>query len=166
MALRAIRVIGAGNRRSHFGKRYTAGCCDCAGVILSGRPVRCSGGKARDFVDIVRTVCPSGLRGWTQVPLAQAAWVQIPQLSYIIMLHEPCAMRGQSTGAAGGMTSVASHSRFGIANPRPLERGSSWAIWAPQVVRHSLPLCSLTPSSLNKGKAESSRGFAVASARS
>ena len=27
------------------------------------------------------TVCPSGLRGWTQVPLAQAAWVQIPQLS-------------------------------------------------------------------------------------
>ena len=29
----------------------------------------------------VKTVCPSGLRGWTQVPLAQAAWVQIPQLS-------------------------------------------------------------------------------------
>ena len=27
------------------------------------------------------TVCPSGLRGWTQVPLAQAAWVQIQQLS-------------------------------------------------------------------------------------
>ena len=26
-------------------------------------------------------VCPSGLRGWTQVPLAQAAWAQIPQLS-------------------------------------------------------------------------------------
>ena len=30
-----------------------------------------------------KTVCPSGLRGWTQVPLAQAAWVQIPQLSFI-----------------------------------------------------------------------------------
>ena len=29
-----------------------------------------------------KTVCPSGLRGWTQVPLAQAAWVQIPQLSF------------------------------------------------------------------------------------
>ena len=28
-----------------------------------------------------KTVCPSGLRGWTQVPLAQAAWVQIPQVS-------------------------------------------------------------------------------------
>ena len=31
-----------------------------------------------------KTVCPSGLRGWTQVPLAQAAWVQIPQLSYMM----------------------------------------------------------------------------------
>ena len=30
-----------------------------------------------------KTVCPSGLRGWTQVPLAQAAWVQIPQLSIL-----------------------------------------------------------------------------------
>ena len=29
-----------------------------------------------------KTVCPSGLRGWTQVPLARAAWVQIPQLSW------------------------------------------------------------------------------------
>ena len=28
-----------------------------------------------------KTVCPSGLRGWTQVPLARAAWVRIPQLS-------------------------------------------------------------------------------------
>ena len=28
-----------------------------------------------------KTVCPSGLRGWTQVPLARAAWAQIPQLS-------------------------------------------------------------------------------------
>ena len=28
------------------------------------------------------TLCPSGLRGWTQVPLAQAARVQIPQVSY------------------------------------------------------------------------------------
>ena len=27
------------------------------------------------------TVCQSGLRGWTQIPLAQAAWAQIPQLS-------------------------------------------------------------------------------------
>ena len=29
-----------------------------------------------------KTVCPSGLRGWTQVPLARAAWAQIPQLSF------------------------------------------------------------------------------------
>ena len=33
-----------------------------------------------------RTVCPSGLRGWTQVPLAQAAWAQIPQLSMTCLL--------------------------------------------------------------------------------
>ena len=32
-------------------------------------------------VNVAKTVCPSGLRGWTQVPLAQAAWAQIPQLS-------------------------------------------------------------------------------------
>ena len=29
------------------------------------------------------TVCPSGLRGWTQVPLAWAAWAQIPQRSLV-----------------------------------------------------------------------------------
>ena len=33
----------------------------------------------------IRTLCPSGLRGWTQVPLAQAAWVQIPQVSYLTL---------------------------------------------------------------------------------
>jgi hypothetical protein len=29
-----------------------------------------------------KTLCPSGLRGRTQVPLARAAWVQIPQVSF------------------------------------------------------------------------------------
>ena len=36
------------------------------------------------FSRISKTLCPSGLRGWTQVPLAQAAWVQIPQLSFFL----------------------------------------------------------------------------------
>ena len=36
-----------------------------------------------------KTVCPSGLRGWTQVPLAQAAWVQIPQLSFSLPRRLP-----------------------------------------------------------------------------
>ena len=31
----------------------------------------------------LKTLCPSGLRGWTQVPLARAAWVQIPQVSIL-----------------------------------------------------------------------------------
>ena len=34
------------------------------------------------IIRLNKTVCPSGLRGWTQVPLARAAWVQIPQLSF------------------------------------------------------------------------------------
>ena len=32
-----------------------------------------------------KTLCPSGLRGWTQFPLARAAWVQIPQVSFAIL---------------------------------------------------------------------------------
>ena len=34
-----------------------------------------------------KTLCPSGLRGWTQVPLARAAWAQIPQVSYLVGLQ-------------------------------------------------------------------------------
>ena len=43
-----------------------------------------------------KTVCPSGLRGWTQVPLAQAAWAQIPQLSCFFAhgLYNHCAIAG------------------------------------------------------------------------
>ena len=37
----------------------------------------------------IRTLCPSGLRGWTQVPLAQAAWVQIPQVSVLPRCLQP-----------------------------------------------------------------------------
>ena len=33
-----------------------------------------------------KTLCPSGLRGWTQVPLARAAWAQIPQVSFVCSL--------------------------------------------------------------------------------
>ena len=36
------------------------------------------------------TVCPSGLRGWTQVPLARAAWAQIPQLSFHSLHQSSC----------------------------------------------------------------------------
>ena len=41
---------------------------------------------------VTKTLCPSGLRGWTQVPLARAAWVQIPQVSLSCRL--PCAVLG------------------------------------------------------------------------
>ena len=33
---------------------------------------------------LTATVCPSGLRGWAQVPLVKTAWVQIPQLSFVV----------------------------------------------------------------------------------
>ena len=52
-----------------------------------GSAVKKRGGADVVFVgslgesDVTKTLCPSGLRGWTQVPLAQAAWVQIPQVS-------------------------------------------------------------------------------------
>ena len=56
------------------------------GVVMRQGPkktcVRASRGEGRvTRPDINKTLCPSGLRGWTQVPLAQAAWVQIPQVS-------------------------------------------------------------------------------------
>ena len=38
--------------------------------------------------NFLKKVCPSGLREWTQVPVAQAAWVQIPQLSFSF----PCCL--------------------------------------------------------------------------
>ena len=38
----------------------------------------------------LRTLCPSGLRWWTQVPLARAAWAQIPQVS---SLQRPCGQQ-------------------------------------------------------------------------
>ena len=54
---------------------------------------------------VTRTVCPSGLRGWTQVPLARAAWVQIPQLSFFFRTLArvmPVQVLGGSTGGRGG----------------------------------------------------------------
>ncbi len=45
------------------------------------------------LVGLNKTVCPSGLRGWTQVPLAKAAWVQIPQLSFSLPATESSPMR-------------------------------------------------------------------------
>ena len=43
-----------------------------------------------------RTLCPSGLRGWTQVPLARAAWAQIPQVSIMSHRDTPLYASGAS----------------------------------------------------------------------
>ena len=48
--------------------------------------------------EAIRTVCLSGLRGWTQVPLARPAWAQIPQVSGVFdaALHGTVCGRRQS----------------------------------------------------------------------
>ena len=43
-----------------------------------------------------RTLCSSGLRGWTQVPLAQAAWAQIPQVSCFRAAGTDCGVASLS----------------------------------------------------------------------
>ena len=52
--------------------------CTFSGSLASCVPAAIL--KSRAY-RLTRTLCPSGLRGWTQVPLARAAWVQIPQVS-------------------------------------------------------------------------------------
>jgi hypothetical protein len=53
-------------------------------VVKAWAPVCGKGGNdvvgdAQNYKE--KTLCQRGLRGWTQVPLAQAAWVQIPQVT-------------------------------------------------------------------------------------
>ena len=47
----------------------------------------------------LKTVCWSGRRGWAQVPLAQAAWVQIPRLS--ISKTSSCSIQRRSPCPSG-----------------------------------------------------------------
>ena len=77
------------------------------------------------------TVCPSGLRGWTQVPLAQAAWVQIPQLSGCLPLL--CLHRGHCVDfrAGGGVNDGAS------SVPLRCEAGCSRRPFAQAIGRHA-----------------------------
>ena len=68
---------------------------------------RCAEPMTRSPPLTIMTLCPSGLRGWTQVPLAQAAWVQIPQVSVN-------CFRG------------AVHARMAGARQRPQHRPQQW----------------------------------------
>ena len=56
--------------------RHLGGLCSAVVSLLLALPHCQMAGS------LPKTVCPSGLRGWTQVPLARAAWAQIPQLSF------------------------------------------------------------------------------------
>ena len=55
--------------------RHLGGLCSAVVSLLLALPHCQMAGS------LPKTVCPGGLRGWTQVPLARAAWAQIPQLS-------------------------------------------------------------------------------------
>ena len=80
------------------------GLC-CAGVVCVGVALGC--------------VCPSGLRGWAQVPLARAARVQIPQVS-LIHSSGVCAFR-QIYATLADLGTVAI-----------LAQGTSWAVAVTQ----------------------------------
>ena len=55
--------------------------CHMAASTIEPETSNCTK-EANNSTQHSSTLCPSGLRGWTQVPLAQAAWVQIPQVSF------------------------------------------------------------------------------------
>ena len=90
-------ILGLGPRGPGFNSRSGPSaqhaCSIACGSLAYGCVVATAGWGA-----VIKTLCPSGLRGWTQVPLARAAWVQIPQVSSSCRLF--CAVCG--LGLAGG----------------------------------------------------------------
>ena len=90
----------------------------CQGHFYPLLPFICSYLKKSWPPMVFKTVCPGGLRGWSQVPLAQAAWVQIPQLS--ISFHpsavQPCLLSGQGSRPMANA----------IFRAQPLGRRESW----------------------------------------
>jgi hypothetical protein len=56
-------------------------CCECCSECCC---VFCVYFVCGVFVLISTSVCPSGLRGYVQVVMFSNAWVQIPQLTYIV----------------------------------------------------------------------------------
>ena len=81
-----VYITGAGDSRV-----FTAHCAWWGGCLALSSASCC---HAR--VVVCRTLCPSGLRGWTQVPLARAAWVQTPQASCaspLFVLGRACSPR-------------------------------------------------------------------------
>ena len=42
------------------------------------------------YVFDTKTLCPSSPKGGTQLPLAQAAWLQIPQMSFYYSVAREC----------------------------------------------------------------------------
>ena len=138
----------------HF-DRIPRGSQERGGVVMRQGPkktcVRASRGEGRvTRPDINKTLCPSGLRGWTQVPLAQAAWVQIPQLSsenFVLALAQKQACFRKHKASRPPATSLARPRGF-----RGAGTASSWPSNQP-CMRHAYILALLTCcSALRRGR--------------
>jgi hypothetical protein len=91
-------ILGLGPRGPGFNSRSGPSaqhaCSIACGSLAYGCVVATAGWGA-----VIKTLCPSGLRGWTQVPLARAAWVPLPPVSLFCRLF--CAVCGLRL--AGGL---------------------------------------------------------------
>ena len=74
-------ILGLGPRGPGFNSRSGPSAHHACSIVCGSLVVWCVVASGRLGGAVIKTLCPSGLRGWTQVPLARAAWVQIPQVS-------------------------------------------------------------------------------------
>ena len=120
------------------GPRFTCASAWSSGMILgfgpggprfNSRSSPCDNTGARTTPTTAwrKTRCPSGLREWTQAPLAQAAWVQIPQVSHVTpkctSMALACGAKGFGQRPCAATTAVGTpsewlHPPWG-SNPRP-----------------------------------------------
>jgi hypothetical protein len=74
-------ILGLGPRGPGFNSRSGPSAHHACSIVCESLVFGCVVASGRLGGAVIKTLCPSGLRGWTQVPLARAAWVQIPQVS-------------------------------------------------------------------------------------
>ena len=83
------------------------------------------------------TLCPSGLKGWTQVPQARAASVQIPQMSFLALCLA-CSQRGGQNAAAKRLRRQAQMTSAGLESAIPGSIGRCLIHWATRPIFASI----------------------------
>lgn len=81
VAIAVWRCVLCGRASTHHSYRVPGRRMRICAFFVCARACLCTGRASRAFWRCNMTLCPSGLRGWTQVPLVQTAWAQIPQVS-------------------------------------------------------------------------------------